>query len=111
MPPVECYGNRNERTLVGLIHVDFVNTNTILWKSSYLTCSDVALWGKWAFRRRGRKEKEELFMEYLEARQRVRCFSVTSCVISEGNLSGISNLTELHIWDLNLGLFICPQSP
>lgn len=76
--------------------MDFLNKNTILLKSSYLTCSDLAFWGKLGLsgRRRGRKEKEGIFMESLEARQGPMCFSVTSCVINQSNLSDISDLSE-----------------
>lgn len=91
--PSECCGNINERRkLVRLIHVDFLNKNTILWKSSYLTCSDLAFWGKLGLS--GRKEKEGIFMDSLEARQGPTCFSVTSCVMNQSNLSDISDLSE-----------------
>lgn len=76
--------------------MDFLNQNTILLKSSYLTCTDPAFGGKFGLsgRRRGKKEKEGIFMESLEAGQGPTCFSVTSCVMNQSNLSDISDLSE-----------------
>lgn len=68
--------------------MDFLNKNTILLKSSTLYSG--ILRKTWAFR----KEEREEGGNYLEARQGARCFSLTSCVINQGNLSDISNLSK-----------------
>lgn len=87
--------------------MDFLNKNTILLKSS--TLHSGILRKTWAFRKEEREEggRERIFLDYLEARQGARYFSLTSCVINQGNLSDISNLSKKHQWDLKLALFIC----
>lgn len=75
--------------------MDFLNKNSVLLKSSYHTCPDLAFWGKLGLSGRWRGRKEEgIFMESLEARQGPTCFSVTSCVMNQSNLSDISDLSE-----------------